>query len=100
MNKAKRDTILGLVFFAGLTLLLVATATLGSFSLSELPEETIFFEDAGGIRKGDPVLVLGTRYGQVLNVGVDLSHPTHRIKMRVQFDGPMHFHSDAKFEIA
>ncbi|MHC4513621.1 MAG: MlaD family protein [Planctomycetota bacterium] len=100
MDKVKRDAVLGLVFFCGLTLLLVATATLGNFSIDQRQEETLFFPNAGGLRKGDPVLVLGTRYGQVLDIGVDQRHPTHRVKVLVQFEGDVEFRRDAKFQIS
>ncbi len=100
MDKTKRDAVLGVVFFGGLTLLLVATATLGSFSIGIPRTETLYFPDAGGLRKGDPVLVLGTRYGQVLGIGMDLGHPTHRIKVEVQLIAPLQFRADASFRIS
>ena len=84
MDKSKRDTVLGLVFFCGLALLLVATATLGKFSMGHQQDEVIYFPNAGGLRKGDPVLVLGTRYGQVVDIDMDplleplRTHPRYR----------------------
>jgi len=100
MYKPKRDTVLGLVFFCGLLLLLVATATLGNFSLAPRQDEVVYFPDAGGLRTGDPVLVLGTRYGQVLDISMDLLQPSHRVKVQIQLDGKVVFYRDASFRIA
>lgn len=100
MGKPKRDTVLGLVFFCGLLLLLVATATLGSFPLGERQDEVIYFPNAAGLRKGDPVLVLGTRLGQVLDIGMDLTQPSHRVKVQVQLEDKVIFYRDASFRIA
>ena len=53
MDKVKRDAVLGFVFFCGLTLLLVATATLGNFSIGPQQEDMLLFPHGGGLRKGD-----------------------------------------------
>jgi len=100
MRKPKRDTVLGLVFFGALLLLLVATATLGSFSIGLRQDEMLYFPNAAGLRKGDPVLVLGTRFGQVVDIGMDLLQPTHRVKVHVQLQDKVIFYRDAKFRIA
>jgi phospholipid/cholesterol/gamma-HCH transport system substrate-binding protein len=101
MRKPKRDTVLGFVFFCGLLLLLVATATLGNFSIiGERQDEVIYFPNAAGLRTGDPVLVLGTRYGQVVDIGMDLTQPTHRVKVLVQLEDKVSFYRDASFRIA
>ena len=100
MYKPKRDTVLGLVFFCGLLLLLVATATLGNFSLGDQQDEVIYFPGAAGLRKGDPVLVLGTRYGQVVDIGMDLAQPSHRVRVQIQLQDKVVFYRDASFRIA
>lgn len=100
MRKPKRDTVLGLVFFCGLLLLLVATATLGNFSMGERQDEVVYFPNAAGLRTGDPVLVLGTRFGQVVAIGMDLRQPSHRVKVQVQLEDKVTFYRDARFRIA
>ena len=71
---AKRDTLLGLVFFGGLGLLGWATVTLTSLSLEPKPSVTVRFANALGLRTGDPVFVLGKRYGQVTEVSLVSAH--------------------------
>ena len=59
MAKFKRDTILGLVFFTGLGLLLMASLSLMDSVFTESETMEVYFPDAGGISEGQPVLVLG-----------------------------------------
>lgn len=69
--RMQRDTLLGLVFFGGLAGLGWATIQLTDLSLfSEPHEQTVYFENAMGLAKGDPVFVLGTRSGEVAEVSL------------------------------
>ncbi|GAB4144663.1 MAG: hypothetical protein Fur0037_12470 [Planctomycetota bacterium] len=65
MERGKRDALLGLVFFGAVGLLLWATVSLTDLRLGRNPPLEVFFEDAGGIRPGDPVQVRGKRIGKV-----------------------------------
>ncbi len=70
----KRDMILGLVFFAGLGLILVATAVLKDWTTLEKPfEYQVYFSSAEGLRAGDPVTVYGMRAGRVGKVEINKS---------------------------
>ena len=66
----QRDTLLGLVFFGGLGLLGWATVSLTSLSFEPKPQVVAYFDNAQGLRVGDPVFVLGTRIGQVGEVAL------------------------------
>ncbi len=65
MNRPQRDTLLGAVFFGTMAFLLWATVNLTDVSLNQRAPLQVFFADAGGIRTGDPVLLLGKPVGKV-----------------------------------
>ena len=70
MDKVKRDTVLGLVFFVGLGLLLWATAELQDIGFGKRQVLTVDFDNARGLRSGEPVFVLGTLSGKVDKVAI------------------------------
>lgn len=101
MNKAKQDTVLGAVFFAALGLLLYATYALTDLSFEERPSIEVFCDNAGGIRSGDPVFVLGNRNGQVGRIEYlpGERDPERRIKLRLDLREPVMLRSDARIDI-
>ena len=59
MERIRRDTLLGLVFFGTLGFLLWATVNLTDLSLNRVPPLEVYFPDAGGVEGGTNVMVLG-----------------------------------------
>ena len=96
---AKRDTLLGLVFFGGLGLLGWATVTLTSLSLEPKPSVTVRFANALGLRTGDPVFVLGKRYGQVTEVSLDPVAGASPILVKLELDDEVELNDDSRIEI-
>jgi ABC-type transporter Mla subunit MlaD len=81
MNRMQRDTMLGIVFFATMAFLLWATVNLTDVSLGKEPPLRVFFETAGGIRVGDPVLLLGKNVGKVGEIEIVRERPDHRARL-------------------
>jgi phospholipid/cholesterol/gamma-HCH transport system substrate-binding protein len=98
MQRGRQDLLLGLVFFGTLAALLWATATLSNFSLQPRQEIEVRFERAAGLKRGDPVFVVGTRNGEVLEVAYQPGS-THRIKVLLQLEDEVTLFSDATVEI-
>lgn len=63
MERTRRDTLLGLVFFGTLAFLLWATVNLTDLSLGR--GLVVLFPDAGGAEAGTNVMVLGKKVGKV-----------------------------------
>lgn len=107
MERSRRDLLLGLVFFSGLALLLWATFTLSNISFERKGELTLRFPQASGLRDGDPVLVLGNRFGQVVEVAYDPVAPRpndggvsdNPIRVRLRLDRPLGLRSNARIQI-
>jgi phospholipid/cholesterol/gamma-HCH transport system substrate-binding protein len=100
MDKGKQDTLLGLVFFGGLALLLWATYSLTDISLAEKPTLEVVTANAGGLRAGDAVFVLGSRAGQVQRIDYVPTAPTsQRIRMVIQLNSPIPLRRDATVRI-
>ena len=97
--RLQRDTLLGLVFFGGLAGLGWATVQLTDLSLfGEEEEQTVYFENALGLAKGDPVFLLGTRRGEVGEVALVPDHEPP-IKVVLKLDERIPFTSALKIEI-
>lgn len=101
MNKAKQDGLLGLVFFAGLALLLWATYALTDLSLESRPTLEIYARDAGHLRAGDAVFVLGNRNGQVISIEdqPDATDPDRRLVISVELARPVTLKQDVEIRI-
>ncbi len=85
---ARRDFLLGLVFFGTLALLLYYTIVLTGFSLKPKTELVGWFPDARGLKDGDPVFVAGRDSGTVRDVELRLDKPVdRRIGVRMEFRG-------------
>jgi len=82
--KMQRDTLLGLVFFGGLALVGWATVSLTSISFERQTGIVVYFDNAQGLREGDPVFVLGTRSGSVQEVGLSAEKGRPPIRVVLQ----------------
>ena len=71
MERTRRDTLLGLVFFGTLAFLLWATVNLTDVSLGDVPPLRVRFADGGGAQVGTNVLVLGKKIGKVGEIDID-----------------------------
>ena len=71
MERTRRDTLLGLVFFGTLAFLLWATVNLTDISLGAVPPIEVRFADGGGAQVGTNVLVLGKKVGKVGEIEID-----------------------------
>lgn len=89
MAKFKRDTILGLVFFTGLGLLLMASLSLMDSVFTDSETMEVYFPDAGGISEGQPVLVLGKRIGKVASVEYRPENQENPIKLVLELLQPI-----------
>lgn len=83
MDRTRRDTLLGLVFFGTLAFLLWATVNLTDVSLGEGGKLEVWFADGGGAQVGTNVLVLGKRIGKVgeIDVVYDEEHASRPVRM-------------------
>ncbi len=72
----RRQALLGVFFLATLSMLAYYTLFLTDFNLfREEVQRTVFFDDAAGLRAGDPVLVSGIRTGRVGHLTLDPDAP-------------------------
>lgn len=99
MKRIQRDTLLGIVFFGTMSLLLIATLTLTDISLGDVQELEVWFEDAGGIRVGDPVLLLGKRVGKVTAIDYRGERPDNPMQLLLRIDEPVPLTADKVIEI-
>jgi phospholipid/cholesterol/gamma-HCH transport system substrate-binding protein len=83
MNRKHRDTLLGIVFFGTIAFLLWATVNLTDISLGRVPPLEVYFADAGGIRVGDPVLLLGKPVGKVGAIDFVRDRPQDRMRLQL-----------------
>ena len=96
MAKIKRDTLLGLVFFTGMGVLLLASLSLMDSLFYRTESIVVRFPDASGIRNGDPVLVLGMHIGKVesVNYEIDTSFPRHPILLELTLKQSISLHKE------
>lgn len=97
MDRIKRDTLLGLVFFGTLGFLLWATVNLTDISLRKQLE--VFFADAGGAQVGTNVMVLGKKIGKVGAIDYLPSEPAERIRMQLLLQEDVVLRADARIEV-
>jgi ABC-type transporter Mla subunit MlaD len=89
MDRIRRDTLLGIVFFGTLAFLLWATVNLTDLSLGQVPPLVVFFEDAGSAEAGTNVMVLGKKVGKVGAVDVDYDRPEFPVRMKLLLREPI-----------
>ncbi|MCR9247604.1 MAG: MlaD family protein [bacterium] len=101
MERTRRDTLLGLVFFGTLGFLLWATVNLTDISLGEVPPLEVWFEDGGGAQVGTNVLVLGKRIGKVGEIDIVYSdeRPATPIRMTLLLEDEVPLTSDYTIEV-
>ncbi len=101
MNKGTRDTVLGMVFFSGLTLLLWATQELKDISFGDRQLLKVEFDNARGLREGEPVFVLGTQLGKVVDVMIERRENKFKIVAQIQLDTdvPLVLMEDTKIKV-
>jgi phospholipid/cholesterol/gamma-HCH transport system substrate-binding protein len=83
MDRIRRDSLLGLVFFGTLAFLLWATVNLTDMSLGKVPPIEVYFEDAGGAQVGTSVLVLGKKVGKVGAIDVIYTRTQNPVRMQL-----------------
>ncbi|MBL9079804.1 MAG: MCE family protein [Planctomycetes bacterium] len=81
MDRIRRDTLLGIVFFGTLGFLLWATVNLTDWSLGQVPPLVVWFPDAGSAEAGTNVMVLGKKVGKVGSIDVDYARPELPVRM-------------------
>jgi phospholipid/cholesterol/gamma-HCH transport system substrate-binding protein len=81
MERSRRDTLLGLVFFGTLLFLLWATINLTDLSLNKVPPLTVFFPDGGSAEVGTNVMVLGKKVGKVGEIDLVYERSDLPVKM-------------------
>ena len=80
MDRIRRDTLLGLVFFGTLAFLLWATVNLTDLADDKVRLK-VWFDQAGGCEPGVNVLVLGKKVGKVGAVDVDYERTSKPVQM-------------------
>ncbi|MFM1872998.1 MAG: hypothetical protein RL398_2420 [Planctomycetota bacterium] len=99
MERIRRDTLLGLVFFGTLGFLLWATVNLTDLSLNRVPPLEVYFPDAGGAEVGTNVMVLGKKVGKVGAIDVLYEREDHPIQMRLLLREAIPLKEDAVIEV-
>ena len=100
MKKATQDLLLGTVFFASIGVLIWATFTLQDIALLARPQVVrVRFDSAEGLRKGDPVFVLGMRNGQVSALDIVPAGSGYEVQAELQFERRIPLKRDARARI-
>ena len=81
MDRIKRDTLLGFVFFGTLGFLLWATVNLTDLSLSEKID--VYFPQAGSCDVGTNVMVLGKKIGKVGAIDIQYDRGDTPVRMQL-----------------
>ena len=81
MDRIKRDTLLGIVFFGTLGFLLWATVNLTDLSLSQ--QLLVYFPQAGSCDVGTNVMVLGKKIGKVGAIDIDYERENTPVRMQL-----------------
>ncbi|MFT7535800.1 MAG: phospholipid/cholesterol/gamma-HCH transport system substrate-binding protein [Hyphomicrobiaceae bacterium] len=81
MDRIKRDTLLGFVFFGTLGFLLWATVNLTDLSLSEKID--VYFPQAGSCDVGTNVMVLGKKIGKVGAIDIQYDRADTPVRMQL-----------------
>lgn len=80
MDRIRRDTLLGLVFFTTLGFLLWATVNLTDISLTGSSLH-VWFPEAGSCEVGTNVMVLGKKFGKVGAIDLDFTKDDRPVRM-------------------
>jgi phospholipid/cholesterol/gamma-HCH transport system substrate-binding protein len=98
MDRLKKDSLLGLVFLGTLAFLLWATINLTDLSVGNVRLE-VLFADAGGIRVGDAVQLLGMKIGKVTDVRFDADRAKNPMHVLLRVDNQPPLRDDYRIEI-
>ncbi|MCB9877428.1 MAG: MCE family protein [Planctomycetes bacterium] len=79
MEKLRRDTLLGVVFFGTLAFLLWATVNLTDLSLDK--ELVVYFPNGGSVEVGTNVMVLGKKVGKVGAIDVEYDRTDNPVRL-------------------
>lgn len=79
MDRIRRDTLLGIVFFGTLAFLLWATVNLTDLSLRR--DLVVWFPQAGSVDVGTNVMVLGKKIGKVSAIDIDYARAERPVKI-------------------
>lgn len=99
MKKGTNDTILGLVFFAGMALLLWATQQLSGLGFQQTQNLTVEFPNARGLRVGEPVFLLGKQVGKVASAEIVQRDQAIAIRTQLQIDTSVPIRQDTLIEV-
>ncbi|MCA9002075.1 MAG: MCE family protein, partial [Planctomycetes bacterium] len=98
----QRHTLLGLLFLTAISVLGYYTLFRADFNpFSEQHRLEVYFEDAGGLREGDAILVAGMRWGKVEGLAYDSAEndPERRIKATLLLTHHVTLYADHKITI-
>ncbi|MBL8750534.1 MAG: MCE family protein [Planctomycetes bacterium] len=99
MERTRRDTLLGLVFFGTLAFLLWATINLTDLALDRVAPLVVHFPDAGSAEAGTNVMVLGKKVGKVGAIDVDYDRADLPVKMTILLREPIPLTDKAIIEV-
>ena len=99
MERIRRDTLLGLVFFGTLAFLLWATVNLTDISLGRVPPLEVYFPEAGSADVGTNVMVLGKKVGKVGAIDVVYERSEHPVRMLLLLREAIPLTSAMKIEV-
>jgi phospholipid/cholesterol/gamma-HCH transport system substrate-binding protein len=94
-----------MVFFGGLALLLWATQELSDITFGERQVLTVEFDNARGLRVGEPVFVLGTQLGKVATVEIKSKQVPDQDELRfvilahIQLDSEVRLKADTEIKV-
>jgi phospholipid/cholesterol/gamma-HCH transport system substrate-binding protein len=98
MDRIRRDTLLGLVFFGSLAFLLWATVNLTDLSVDNVRLK-VFFEQAGSCEVGTNVMVLGKKIGKVGAIDVLYEQSERPVRMTLLLREPIPLKSDYEISV-
>ncbi len=98
MDRIRRDTLLGLVFFGSLAFLLWATINLTDLSVDNV-RIRVAFEQAGSCEVGTNVMVLGKKIGKVGAIDVQYERPERPVQMTLLLREPIPMKADYEISV-
>lgn len=99
MERTRRDTLLGLVFFGTLGFLLWATVNLTDVSMNKVPPLLVYFADGGGADVGTNVVVLGKKVGKVGAIDMRYEREKSPVQMRILLREAIPLTTEALIEV-
>ncbi|MEO0480758.1 MAG: MlaD family protein [Planctomycetota bacterium] len=103
MKRSRQDLLLGLVFFAGLAGLVLATLVLTNVRFVDNSQvRAVHFPEVGSLQEGDSVEVLGLRYGLVEKIEFRQGNvpPDERFLVTIRLDEPVEIQNGYEVKIS